>query len=66
MVTLYRWILLKQKQIKYKLALYQFLDKYIIEIIKHPENIEKKILPYLAEIISETNKTNDNNNLEKN
>ena len=55
MITLYRWILLKQKQIKIKLAFYQLLDKYVTTIITDPEDLEKKILPYLAEIIHNTN-----------
>ena len=54
MITLFRWILLKQKEIKWKLAFYQFLDKQLIGIIKDPESIEKKVLPYLAEIIHST------------
>ena len=48
MITLYRWILLK-------LAFYQLIDKYVTTIINDPEDLEKKILPYLAEIIHNTN-----------
>lgn len=55
MITLFRWVLLKQKEIKFKLAFYQLIDKYVTEIIKNPEELEKKILPYLAEIIHNTN-----------
>jgi len=51
MITLFRWILLKQKEIKWKLAFWQFADKRLMEIIKNPEEIEKKIIPYLAELI---------------
>ncbi len=54
MITLFRWILLKQKEIKWKLAMWQFADKKLMEIIKHPEEIEKKIMPYLAEIINKS------------
>lgn len=55
MITLFRWVLLKQKQIKLKLAFYQLIDKYVTTIIKNPEELEKKILPYLAEAIHNTN-----------
>ena len=60
MITLFRWYLLKAKRIKWELALWQFIDQQAIELIKHPEEIEKKILPYLAELIHESNgnKTN--------
>lgn len=51
MITLFRWALLKQKEIKWKLAFWQFVDKQFMEIIKNPEEIEKKIMPYLAELI---------------
>ena len=55
MITLFRWVLLKQKQIKLKLAFYQLIDKYVTTIINNPEELEKKILPYLAEAIHNTN-----------
>lgn len=51
MITLIRWVRLVQLRIKWKLALYQYLDKQMTELIKHPEEIEKKIMPYLAELI---------------
>lgn len=57
MITLFRWVLLKQKEIKFKLAFYQLIDRYVTTMIKNPEELEQKILPYLAEII---HKTNDN------
>ncbi len=55
MITLFRWVLLKQKEIKWKLAFWQFVDKQFTGIIKNPEEIEKKVLPYLAEIIHSQN-----------
>ena len=51
MITLFRWILLKQKKIKWELALWQFIDKQASELLKNPEEIEKKIVSALAEII---------------
>ena len=51
MITLFRWILLKQKKIKWELALWQFVDKQATELLKNPEEIEKKFVSALAEII---------------
>lgn len=51
MITLIRWILYKQKEIKWKCALWQFLDKELTAIAKNPEEIEKKIMPFLAELV---------------
>lgn len=51
MITLFRWILLKQKKIKWELALWQLIDKQASELLKNPEEIEKKIVSALAEII---------------
>ena len=55
MITLFRWILLKQKKIKWELALWQFIDKQAKELLKNPEEIEKKIVSTLAEIIHNEN-----------
>ena len=60
MITLFRWYLLKAKKIKWELALWQFIDQQATELIKHPEEIEKKILPYLAELIHESNENKTN------
>ena len=51
MITLFRWILLKQKEIKWKLAFYQFLDQQL----KNPEELEKKFMDSIAKLIHETN-----------
>ena len=51
MITLIRWVRLKQLTIKWKLAIMHELDKQLMTIIKNPETIEKKIMPYLAETI---------------
>ena len=55
MITLFRWILLKQKKIKWELALWQFIDKQAKELLKNPEEIEKKFVSALAEIIVRQN-----------
>ena len=51
MITLFRWILLKQKKIKWELAIWQFIDKQAMELLKNPEELEKKFISALAEII---------------
>ena len=55
MITLIRWIILQQKKIKWELALMQFIDQQATELLKHPEEIEKKFIPYLAELIHKSN-----------
>ena len=59
MITLFRWILLKQKKIKWELALWQFIDKQASELLKNPEEIEKKFISALAEIIHNENPKKD-------
>ena len=59
MITLFRWILLKQKKIKWELALWQFIDKQATELLKNPEEIEKKFVSTLAEIIHNENPKKD-------
>ncbi len=62
MITLFRWILLKHKEIKWKWAFWHFADKQLTEIMKHPEEIEKRIMPYLAELISKSTETENISN----
>ena len=59
MITLFRWILLKQKKIKWELALWQFIDQQAKELLKNPEEIEKKFVSALAEIIHNENSKKD-------
>lgn len=59
MITLFRWYLYKAKLIKWKLAIMQEFDRHAMKIIKEPDYIEKKILPYIAELIhQESSKEN--------
>ena len=51
MITLFRAIRLWQLRIKWRLAMYQFIDKQATELLKNPEEIEKKFVSALAEII---------------
>ena len=59
MITLFRWILLKQKKIKWELALWQFIDQQAKELLKNPEEIEKKLVSALAAIIHNENPKKD-------
>lgn len=55
MITLFRMIRLWQLRMKWRLMLWQFIDKQTMELIKNPEKIEKKVLPYLSELIHSSN-----------
>ena len=59
MITLIRWIILQQKKIKWKLALWQFIDQQAKELLKNPEEIEKKFVSALADIIHNENPKKD-------
>ena len=51
MITLIRWFLMKQKEIKLKLALYSFLDEGMHYLAGHKEELEQKLVHEMAEII---------------
>ena len=51
MITLIRAIRLWQLRTKWRLALWQFVDQQAKELLKNPEEIEKKFVSTLAEII---------------
>lgn len=55
MITLFRWILLKQKEIKWKLIFWQYADNQLMELIKNPVELEKKIIESMAKLIHESN-----------
>ena len=59
MITLFRAIRLWQLRTKYRLALWQFIDKQATELLKNPEEIEKKLVSALAEIIHNENPKKD-------
>lgn len=54
MITLFRWAMLKQKEIKWKLAFYQFIDQQL----KDPEEFQQKLVHELAELIHNSNDSN--------
>lgn len=59
MITLIRWILLKQKEMKWKLAIWKFADKQLMDLLKNPEEIEKKLMNFLSEAIHNANQETD-------
>ena len=58
MITIFRMIRLWQIKIKWRLAIYQFIDKQLTEAARHPESVEEKIMPYLTELIHNSNVQN--------
>ena len=61
MITLFRAIRLWQLRTKYRLALWQFIDKQASELLKNPEEFEKKFISALAEIIHNEGKKDSQN-----
>ena len=57
MITLYRAFKLWQLRTKWRLAMYQFIDQQATELLKNPEEIEKKFVSALAQIIHDSNQT---------
>ena len=55
MITLFRMVRLWQLRTKWKLAIWQFIDKQAMELIKNPEELEKKFTDSLAKLIHELN-----------
>lgn len=55
MITLFRMIRFWQLKMKWKLSFIQIFDKIAMEIIKDPEEFEKKFVSAIAEIIHNEN-----------
>ncbi len=55
MITLLRSIRLWQLRTKWQLAFWQFVDKQAMDLIKNPEELEKKFMDSIAKLIHETN-----------
>lgn len=55
MITLLRSIRLWQLRTKWQLAFWQFIDKQAMDLIKNPEELEKKFMDSIAKLIHETN-----------
>ncbi|MBD5551978.1 MAG: hypothetical protein HDQ96_12535 [Lachnospiraceae bacterium] len=59
MITLFRMLRLLQLKTKWKLAFWQFIDRQAMELIKNPEELEKKFISEIAKIIHEDNILNN-------
>ncbi len=55
MITLFRMVRLWQIKTKWQLTFWQFVDKQAIELIKNPEELEKKFVDSFARLIHESN-----------
>lgn len=51
MITLIRWYLMKSKEIKFKLALYSFLEQGVKEITDNQDELQQKFVHEFAEMI---------------
>ena len=51
MITLIRLMIATYLSAKWKCAFWMEFNKQANELMKHPENIEKKFVPYMVEII---------------
>lgn len=55
MITLFRMLRLWQLKTKWRLAIWQFIDNQAMELIKNPDELEKKFVDSLSRLIHETN-----------
>jgi len=58
MITLFRWYLMKKKEIKLKLGIYTLLENRLEYLAENSEDLEQKLVHELAEIIHNSNKVN--------
>lgn len=61
MITLFRKIRLWQLRTKWQLAFWQFVNKQAMEIIKNPEELEKKLADSIVRLVV-GNDTEDKSN----
>ena len=54
MVTLFRMLRIWQLKAKWKLAFLQFLDRQAAELIRHPEELEKKLVDAFTGLAHDT------------
>ena len=58
MITIFRLIRCWQIKIKWKFTLMHLFDKQATELLKNPEEIEKKFIAEIAKLIHENNELN--------
>ncbi len=51
MITLFRLYRIKAKQIKYRLIFWKLIDQVFAEIVKNPEEFEKKLTDSVVRLI---------------
>lgn len=51
MITLIRLMILTYLKTKWQLAFWMEFNKQANEIVKHPENIQQKLLPFISETV---------------
>lgn len=51
MITLYRAIKLWQLRTKWRLAIWQYIDSQATELIKNPEEVQKKLVAVINEAL---------------
>lgn len=59
MITLIRLYIIKVKEIKYKLVMWNFVDKLFTELLKNPQEIEQKIMDSIVKMIIGDKSVND-------
>ena len=55
MITLIRLIYIKIIRTKWEFLLWYELNKQAKDLVKHPEKIEQKLLPYIVDAITKAN-----------
>lgn len=60
MITLFRWFMIKSKEIKYRFVFWNIADQVFTELAKHPEEIEKKLTDSVVKLIIGSNTENKN------
>ena len=62
MITLIRYIMLCQKRVKFKLALYNFLEQELKEVIENKDDLQRKLIHELVDVIHTDNQNNNKEN----
>lgn len=63
MITLIRLIYIKIIRTKWEFSLWYELNKQLKDLVKHPEKIEQKLLPYIVDEIQKVNQMEKLNNI---
>lgn len=58
MITLFKWYLMKRKEITIKLGIYTALEEGLKYINDNREEVERKLVHELAEIVHDSNRYN--------